>query len=155
MKSPWTVAARVVLLAYVIFLAWVLLRPTPEHASSVVGRVTEELLAAGAPEVLVAGARVEFGLNALMFAPLPFLGALAFPRVGWGEWVAWAFIGSMAAELYQGALLPGRSAQFVDIVANTLGGLIGSLAAIPLKWMTGAYRRPRDRHGVEHQSLRH
>ena len=36
------------------------------------------------------GARVEFGLNALMFAPLPFLGALAFPRVGWGDWVAWA-----------------------------------------------------------------
>jgi VanZ family protein len=46
--------------------------------------------------------------------------------------VVYAFVGSCAVELLQGLYLPPRSAQFVDVVANTLGGLVGAVFAAPV-----------------------
>ena len=40
-------------------------------------------------------------------------------------------------EMLQGALRPLRSAQYVDVVANTLGVLIGVLLAAVLQWRAG------------------
>lgn len=115
---------------YVLALAAVLFQPSAGTAIGTVGGVTDLLRALGAPEALVTGYRVEFVLNALMFAPVPFLGAWVFPRLTWTDWVAYTFIASAAVELTQGVFLAARSAQYVDIVANTLGGVLGGVAAV-------------------------
>lgn len=129
MSRQWVWVSRVLLVGWLLFLAWVLLQPSPASATGIVAHVSDALVARGLPETLVHPYRVEFVLNALMFAPLPFLGVGAFPRWSWTDWVAWAFVGSACAEVYQGLLLDNRSAQFVDIVANTAGALLGAVAA--------------------------
>lgn len=122
--------ARLALTVYVLALAAILFQPSAGTAISTVGGVTDLLRDFGAPEVLVTGYRVEFALNALMFAPVPFLGAWVFPRLSWTDWVAYTFIASATVELTQGLFLEARSAQFVDVVANTLGSVLGGVAAL-------------------------
>lgn len=148
-KTSWTTRARFVLGVYVIFLVAVLFQPTGDTASDTIARVADVAAAMGVPESLASEYRVEFVLNALMFAPLPFLGALAFPHLRWSDWVAWTFIGSAGVELTQGLFLSGRSAQFVDIVSNTLGGLLGAVCAL----IVAAVVRARSPHGLSTQRV--
>ncbi len=117
------------LAAYVVFLMAVLFQPSPDVASAVVGRVSDELVDLGVPESFAALSRVEFMLNAAMFAPLTLLAALTFPRQPWANWVVYAFVASAGVEFAQGLMVPLRSAQFVDVVANTYGALLGVLPA--------------------------
>lgn len=114
------------LVGYSVFLAWILLNPSAGAPSASVGQVYETLLDVGLPDALVTRSRVEFLLNAGMFAPLTMLATLIWPRFSWTHWVAWAFVISAGVELSQGLFLPARSAQFVDVVANTLGALGGA-----------------------------
>ncbi|MEP6817650.1 MAG: VanZ family protein, partial [Marmoricola sp.] len=114
------------LVGYTLFLAWILLNPSPAVAGETVNHVASLLQRLGLPAALVAAGRVEFLLNAAMFAPLTMLTTLIWPRRSWTHWVAWAFVLSAAVELSQGLVLPSRSAQFVDVVANTLGALGGA-----------------------------
>jgi hypothetical protein len=130
-----TVTARLisatVLAMYMVFLAAVLTEYNPTVATDVVSRLEVWLEGKGAPAVMTAPGRVEFLLNAAMFTPIPFLAALTFPRHPWANWVVYGFVASGAVELVQGVYLPPRSAQFVDVVANTLGALLGALVAAP------------------------
>lgn len=134
--GPVTATARLVsatlLLMYVVFLAAVLTEYNPTVATDVVARLEAWLENNGAPAVMTGPGRVEFLLNAAMFAPIVFLAALTFPRHPWANWVVYAFIASAVVELFQGVYLPPRSATFVDVVANTLGGLVGAVASVPL-----------------------
>jgi hypothetical protein len=131
----------VLLAAYVALLAAVLLAYTPALAVDVVSHVEATLQAWGAPEALTAPGRVEFVLNAAMFTPLTFLAALTFPEHPWANWAVYGFLGSCGVELLQGLLLPPRSAQFEDVVANTLGAVVGSVAAALLTHRIEARRR--------------
>lgn len=139
--EPMTVTARLVsaalLVMYVVFLAAVLTEYNPTVATDVVARFEAWLESKGAPAVMTGPGRVEFLLNAAMFAPIVFLAALTFPRHPWANWVVYAFVASAAVELFQGVYLPPRSATFVDVVANTLGGLIGAVASVPLSHLVG------------------
>lgn len=117
---------------YVVFLAAVLSEYNPAVATEVVSRVEVWLEGVGAPTVMTGPGRVEFLLNAAMFAPISCLAALTFPHHPWANWVVYGVVLSGAVELLQGLFLPPRSAQFVDIVANTLGALVGALAALPV-----------------------
>ena len=132
-----TVTARLLsatlLVMYVVFLAAVLTEYNPTVATDVVSRFDVWLEAQGAPSVMTGPGRVEFLLNAAMFAPIAFLATLTFPRHPWANWVVYAFVASAAVELFQGVYLPPRSAQFVDVVANTLGALVGALVAAPFR----------------------
>lgn len=114
------------LVAYLCFLAFILLNPSSTIPTTVVAHTAVVLDRLGAPDFLLVGARVEFALNALMFTPIPFLGSWAMPRVRWSEWVAWLFVGSFGVEAFQAIFLAGRSAQFDDVVANTVGGVLGA-----------------------------
>lgn len=127
------------LLAYVAFLAYILLNPSASTPTTVVGRTAEVLEVLGAPPALTAGARVEFILNALMFAPIPFLGSWALPQVRWSEWVAWLFVASCAVEGFQAFFLSARSAQFDDVVANTLGGVLGAGVVVVMRRARGTF----------------
>lgn len=118
------------LLGYLVFLAWVLGSHDPSTAISVVSRVANALQRAGAPEALVEAARVEMALNAAMFVPVALLAGITFPAHPWANWVVYGFVISVTLELVQGIWLPLRSAQYVDIVANTAGMLAGAVLSL-------------------------
>ncbi len=126
-----------VLAAYSLLLGWILLWPSGEPATAAVEHVRRFVLVLGSPEGLVSGARVEFVLNALMVAPVPLLATLLWPRWTWERWTVLGFVVSGAVELIQGLLLQQRSAEFVDIVANTLGVLIGAVLGQLISWREG------------------
>lgn len=117
------------LVGYLLFLAWVLLWPSAAPATGVVGHASGVLADLGLPASLVSPTRVEFGLNALMVVPVPFLASLLWPRWTWAQWTAAGFLASCSVELSQGLFLPDRSAQMADVVSNTLGAMVGGVAA--------------------------
>ena len=130
--STARLASAVLLAAYVAFIAIVLMEYNPFVATDVVSQFGLWLQGQGAPLAMTEPARVEFLLNAAMFTPIVFLAAMALPRHHWANWVVYGFVLSCAVELVQGFFLPPRSAQFEDVVANTLGALFGAMAAIPV-----------------------
>jgi len=131
-SRPVQVAAAAALAVYLLLAGIVLLATHSTVATEAIARTTAWLTAHDAPAWVTYGGRVELILNALLFAPLTFLASLALPRHPWGNWVAYAFAGSGAVEVFQAFVLEPRSAQYVDVVANTLGGLIGALVALPV-----------------------
>lgn len=133
--------ALLALVVYVVGAVAVLLADEPTVAGEVISRTEVALERAGTPDWVTWPGRVEMALNAGMFVPVTLLASLVWPRHPWGNWVAYAFIGSGLVEVFQAFALEPRSAQYVDVVANTLGGLVGALLAIPL---TAALRRLSD-----------
>jgi hypothetical protein len=128
--------AGVPLLLYVVLLAVVLFSPTSHVQAGLVNdlvRVCHAVL----PDSWATFARAEVLMNAVIIAPLSLLGSRVWPRLRWQDWTAYAFIGATFVELVQGILLPGRRASFSDIVANTIGALLGALLAALI------YRRSR------------
>ena len=128
--------AAVALVVYAACLAVVLLAPLAQLQIAVVAR-TAQVLTLLLPDgiVTVTGTRVEVGLNAVMVVPLASLATLVFARVRWQDWTAYGFLGACAVELVQGLVLQGRSATFVDVVANTFGGFVGSVVGTVLvRW---------------------
>src|SRR5689334_22437280 len=131
-SHPVRVVAAVALVTYASLAAVVLLSTHSTVATEVIAHTKASLTAQGAPDWMTYGARVEIALNAALFAPLALLASIALPRHPWGNWVAYAFSGSSAVEVFQAFALEPRSAQYVDVVANTLGALIGALLALPI-----------------------
>ena len=115
----------VLMAAYCVLLLGVLLVPAsiPSNGVDWIGDVAARL---GAPDRLLVPSRVEFIVNVCVIAPAAALGSVAWPRTTWRDWTAYGFLFSASIELTQG-LLPTRSARFDDIVANTLGALVGAV----------------------------
>lgn len=118
-------AAAWLLVGYVAFLGVVLGQADAGLASGAVSGTQEVLLDLGAPDALTGPSRIALVLNVVLFVPMAFLAALAVPRHPWANWVVYAFVASAGVEFAQGLILPARSAQYVDVVANTLGALGG------------------------------
>ncbi|MET0479970.1 MAG: VanZ family protein [Mycetocola sp.] len=119
--------------------ALVILWPTPVDRvlSGSLHSFLDRLRAAGLPDLFRYGV-VEFGANVLLFVPLGFALALLLPRGR--RWIA-AFLcvaGSFAAEFAQLALRPERVADPTDVLANSIGGVLGTFLAVALQ-----YRRER------------
>lgn len=128
-KGAWLARrARPLVAVYALMLLVVLFSPTSTVQSSLVVDLVRGLQLV-LPDRVVTFSRAEVALNAVIIAPLSFLGWLALTRVRWQDWVAYGFLGSTTVELLQGVLLPARQGSFSDIVANTLGALIGALLA--------------------------
>lgn len=89
---------------------------------------------------------VEVAANVALFVPLGFAAAWAMPK--WAWWIA-ALAGaamSVAVELAQQNLLPERFGSFGDVVANSVGALIGAvLVRLGRAWVHGRRRRRRRR----------
>lgn len=141
-SPPRRLLPAVGLVCYVGFLAVVLTELSPTIASEVVRAVETSLERGGAPAVTTERGRVEFVLNVLMFAPIVVLAGLTFPRQPWASWVVYAFVASCLVELGQGLFLPPRSAQMSDVVANTLGALLGAVTLVVARWVIGRRRPP-------------
>lgn len=118
--------AGVLMAAYLLVVAAIVFWPSADVASGSVSTLWSILERLGAPEI-VTPALVEFGTNVLLFVPLGFLGCFVKPRWPWTSWVAIGFAGTLFIETVQWLLLTGRSPEFPDIVANTLGALVGAL----------------------------
>ena len=115
------------LVVYAAALGFVLLVPygaVPSSGASWTAALAARL---GAPAWAVEPSRWEFIANALMLMPLSALGSLVWPRTGWRDWTAYAFVIAGGVELAQGLFLPERSATYADVAANTLGGLGGAV----------------------------
>ena len=112
---------------YLAGLAFVLLNPSAEIPSQLVGFIADLGRTAEVPARLLLPGRVEFVVNALVVAPATAAAAWLWPTRSWTTWTAYGFVGALSVEAVQGLLLPGRSATHVDVVANTLGALLGAV----------------------------
>jgi glycopeptide antibiotics resistance protein len=131
-KGTWLAhRARPLLLLYALLLVVVLFSPSSHVQSSLVvdlGHFLRTFL----PDSWVTFTRVEIVMNAVIIAPLTFLGSIVWPRLSWQDWTAYGFLGAAAVELIQGVLLPDRSASLSDIVANGAGAVLGALLRLLL-----------------------
>ena len=89
--------------------------------------------------------KIEFGANILMFIPIGLFGALALPKPRWLILPA-AIMGSLAIEITQASGLPQRVGTPRDVIANSLGALIGYLLACLVIWYVHRGARVRSAH---------
>jgi glycopeptide antibiotics resistance protein len=113
---------------YALAVALIVFWPSSDHASDSVDWMTGILHTIGAPSEPTARL-VEFLANVAMFVPLSLLGSVLLDRWSRGFWLIVGFAASSGIELAQLVFLGGRSATMVDVVANTLGALVGAYAA--------------------------
>lgn len=126
-------ALLVALVAYSAALAVALLAPTSGTQSHMASWVVDAGTAVGFSPETATQARAEFLCNALILMPVSALGTLVWRSTTWRDWTAFGFVIAGLVEITQGILLPDRTASYADIVANTLGCLLGALAGIVIR----------------------
>ena len=119
--------AAVALAAYTVLVSWLLLSPTSAAPSAAVNWLVDLAVHLGLPGSLVSPSRVEFLSNVAVMVPAAVLAGLIWTRQNWRDWAAFGFVIAGTVELVQGLFLPGRTATFADVVANTLGMALGGL----------------------------
>jgi len=126
--------ATVLFVIYLAFVMWVTMSPSLEGVGvdSIADRVLRVLHRVGVPESF-GFMQLEFTANIGMFIPLGFLLGLALP--GWGWWLALILLPaySYGIEWFQGAFLGDRVSDTRDIISNSIGAWIGTLAAAFLR----------------------
>lgn len=127
--SAFAIAARTLLVPYGIALALIVWLPAAA-ASRVTGIVFR--LARFVSERLDISLSAtytvfEFGANVALFIPFGLLVAAGWPRTNAWWVILLGFSASAAIELVQ-TMIPGRVTTLSDVVANTLGMIIGCCA---------------------------
>ena len=123
-------ALRIILGAYVAVLAVVGFFPSPvdRPIDAPLSRIIQWCGQHGLG--FISYARVEFGANIALFVPLGMLLALLFGPHRWWCAPVICSVATALIELGQGVLLPQRVASIGDVIANTIGGLLGALVAV-------------------------
>lgn len=116
---------------YLLALFAIVLWPTPVDASArgTLDSVLTWLHAMGVPS-FVGYDVVEFAANILLFIPLGLLLSFVLRRFWWA--VTACVLATCVIELSQGLFLPQRLASGYDILANSLGAVVGALV---WKWL--------------------
>ena len=126
--------ASILLLAYVGVVLVATLSPTPldQGYESAVAKFLSVLHRNGVP-LWFGYNRLEFTANIVMFIPLGFLCVMLLPARVW--WVALAVCpaSSLAIELMQATALSSRFATITDVIANSLGSVVGIMFAVVLR----------------------
>ena len=120
--------AKLLLAIEVAGIVWLVLNPSSATPSGAVYRVSNFLLAHGAPSWAASTTGWEYLLNVALFVPLGLLSALIWDRVWLEGWVVLGFVGSASLELTQYFFLDGRSATISDVSSNTIGMFLGAAA---------------------------
>jgi hypothetical protein len=120
-------AAVAALAAYCLVVAWLLLSPTSAAPTAGVEWLADLAVGLGAPSAVASAEHVEFVANVGVMVPAAVLAALSWPRGSWRDWTAYGFVVAAGVEVVQAVLLTGRTATFVDVVANTVGVALGGL----------------------------
>jgi len=128
----WLATAGLVASIVVILLATMWPTPLDQGYEGAIDKVLAVLHRNGIPEWFGYN-KLEFSANIAMFIPLGFLVALLLPQKMW--WLALILCPalSVAIELVQGAVLDARVSSALDVVANSLGALIGILVAVAIR----------------------
>lgn len=128
----WLASLGLFLTFGVILLATMWPTPLDEGYQGAIDKVLAVLHRNGIPEWFGYN-KLEFTANIAMFIPLGFLVALLLPQKLW--WLALLLCPalSVAIELVQGAVLDARISSALDVLANSLGALIGILVAVVIR----------------------
>ncbi len=131
--------ALALLVTYVGFILVVVLWPTPvdQDYRSSIDRVLAVLHRNGIPQWFGYN-KLEFTANIGMFVPLGFLLALVLPARWWWLSLVIAPLFSAGIEFVQGALLSERFSSVLDVVANSIGALIGITIAVIIRALVHA-----------------
>ncbi|MGX1793237.1 VanZ family protein [Microbacterium sp. NPDC055312] len=128
--SLLTVLARVLLVPYTVALTLIVWLPATaaSKVTGVVFRIARFVSAHTDVSLTTSYAVFEFLANIALFVPLGLLLVAAFPRAN--AWVVLliGYSASATIELVQ-TLLPSRYPTLSDVIANTLGTMIGCLIA--------------------------
>lgn len=124
----------IVLGGYVVLILMATMWPTPldQGYESSIQKFLEVLHRNGVPDWF-GYSKLEFSANVVMYVPLGFLATMILPQRTW--WLALLLCPalSVAIELTQGVLLSARFASPLDVVANSLGAIVGVLCAVVLR----------------------
>ena len=126
--ATWGLVATVA----IILLATMWPTPLDQGYQSAIDRVLAVLHRNGIP-VWFGYNKLEFSANVAMFVPLGFLVALMLPQKLW--WLSLLICpgASVTIELIQGAVLDARVSSAQDVLANSIGGLVGILIALAIR----------------------
>ena len=119
--------AKFLLAAYSVVLLVALLSPSSHVQSGMVHWFDLRLWNLGLPHSVVTYKRMEVVMNAVIIAPGTLLGSLWKPDYSWRDWTAFGFTLSLSVEVVQSVLLSQRQGSFSDVVANTVGALLGAV----------------------------
>jgi glycopeptide antibiotics resistance protein len=126
--------ASVLLVAYVGVVMVATLSPTPldQGYASAIERFLSVLHRNGVP-LWFGYNRLEFSANIAMFVPLGFLAVmLVSARLWWSALLVCPAM-SVAIEVTQATALSSRFATVTDVLANSLGAVVGILIAVALR----------------------
>jgi len=145
-RRAWLVAASCI---YAFGVWWMTLRPSiydPE-VGGILGRLLEAMQASPLTAWITFDI-VESLSNVVMFVPLGLL-VIAW-RGRWWLGIVVGLVVSCAIELAQWCFLPTRVADPGDVVANTLGAVIGVVVGLLLRRRVS---RSQDSHKARHRKL--
>ncbi|MGV8883937.1 MAG: VanZ family protein [Rhodoglobus sp.] len=128
----WLATLGLVASVAIILLATMWPTPLDQGYQGAINKVMAVLHRNGVPKWFGYN-KLEFSANIAMFIPLGFLVALLLPQKVW--WLALLLCPglSVAIELIQGAVLDARVSSALDVLANSLGALIGILVAVAIR----------------------
>lgn len=138
--------AAIALSIYVAFVLIVTLTPSPVDLSfrNDLVNLLDKLHERGLPG-LIDYRFVEFTSNVTLFIPVGFIASLLLPRRAWWLVLLIGPLFSLAIEFAQQTFLPARYATVSDVVANSIGTLVGAVVAVLLRLLVSR----RDRFIVE------
>jgi len=123
-----------ILIAYAIAMLVVTLWPTPVDRGfePTISRALGVLHRNGLPTWFGYN-KLEFSANIAMFVPAGFLVAMLLPARRW--WLALLIVPtvSLGIELTQAIFLSSRFATFNDVIANSLGAVIGAILFVAMR----------------------
>ena len=128
----WLASLGLVMCVALILLATMWPTPLDQGYQGAVDKVLVVLHRNGIPEWFGYN-KLEFSANIALFIPLGFLLALLLPQNRW--WLALVLCPalSVAIELVQRVLLDARVSSAMDVLANSIGALIGILMAATIR----------------------
>ena len=128
----WLGVSTLIVYGAIVLFAVFWPAPIDQGFSASIDKVLDVMHRNGVPEWFGYN-KLEFSANVLMFVPLGFLAALLLPARVW--WLALLICPglSIAIELTQATFLAARFATATDVVANTIGAVVGILVAVILR----------------------
>lgn len=131
-------SAALIACVSIVLLATMWPTPLDQGFEPSVQRFLEILHRTGVPEWFGYN-KLEFSANILMFVPIGFLTAMLLPfRVWWLSLIICPAM-SVGIEVTQGALLAARFATPMDVLANSVGAIVGAIFAVGIRAVV--YRR--------------
>lgn len=129
-RTPaFAIVARVLLIPYAIVLALIVWLPdsAASRVTGIVFRLARFVSEHAGVSLSTSYTVFEFAANIALFIPFGLLIAAAWPRTNAWWIILLGFSASAAIELVQ-TLLPSRYPTLSDVIANTLGAIIGCCA---------------------------